>query len=730
MKMRTFSGRRVVSCVLLFLIFLHLGRQAAGLQVSEKVPLRILSLLTDPTAQNGSLLSTVRTAEKHVNEREGLLDGYELKVVTKDGGCDATTSTDLFSFVTQVFGRPRGNDTEEVVGVVGPLCPESAQAIADLADRPQISINSIHLASSMDTNPRNFSFSMLGPASDILATIVAFTQHAGWKRICILYESYSSFYDRLYRSVLDGVEGIVSETEVLGVSDDNMDTIPDALSAVQNSGFRVIFLLTGKQLASRVLCLSVTTGLTYPNYQFVLVRGSVQGIQSEEWKSCQYGFNGTLLIFHKTTSSHKHPDYTTVDDSDTILSSEFLGPLLYDSVWALALALNNSIKPLEEIGFSLADYKYGMPEASKIIEEELFQLQFQGVSGKIDFRREDGFSERSIEVTQVVGGQEVRGVPFADYTSGNFNVLLSNVTLGTIEDSFPRWIPAIHIAWSIVFFIILFAHLAVLITVHTGLIVYRHQSWVKASSNRMNQFNIIGNYLILLGLFLHNIIHAFVNKLSHQATGAICHTTWGWVLSIGSTLVIGSLILKTWRLYRIFIHYLNPGVISDLVLSLFLTLLVGIDVVIAIIWTATDPIRVRVESETITNRDGQILIQQSIACASNSIQMWLILIMLYKILQIGALLTLTILTRKINNKKYTTLYMRIVSYTFSFTIGFGLTMFYFLFFIAGGTIADDIVLNLVLNSLVLQNILLVFLPSLIPVLKEKFKTSGTYTTSS
>ena len=731
--MRAASGLRLASCVLLFVI-LQLGQAAAS---QEKAPLRILSLLTDPASQEAlnntaSLLAIVRTAVKHVNERRGLLDGYELKVAAEDGGCDATTSTVRVSFVTQVFGR-RGKDSGEVVGVVGPLCQESAQAVAELADRPQISINNIHLASSFstDTNQRNFSFSMLGPASDLLAAIVAFTQHAGWKRIYVLYESQSLFYDQLYRNVLANVEGVVSETEVLGVSYDNMGTILDALSAIQSSGYRVIFLLTGEQLASHVLCVSDANGLTFPNYQFVLVGGSVPGIQSGMRKeTCHFRFTGTLLIYHKTASLQTHPDYTSESESEAVSSAAFMGPLLYDSVWALALALNNSIETLENMGLTLADYRYGMPEASKIIEEELFQLQFRGVSGEIDFKRENGFSRRRVEVRQVVGGEK-RGALFAEYSFGNFTVLTSNATWEIIEDSFPRWTPGIHIAWSVVFFMALFVHLTVLITVHMGLIVYRDQSWVKASSNRMNQFNIAGNYLLLLGLCLHNIIHTFIGKLGHKAIGVICHMIWPWVLSIGTTLVICSLALKTWRLYRIFVHYLNPGrVISDLVLSLFLSILVGIDVIIATIWTATDPITAKVESETITDRDGRIRIRQSIVCVSDSIQMWLVLIMLYKTLQIGLLLTLTLLTRKINNKKYTTLNLRIMSYTLSFTVGFGVTLFYFLFFTAGDTIADDIVLNLVVHSLVLQNILLVFLPPLIPALKERFKTSsGTYSTS-
>ena len=723
--MQTASASRLASCVLL-LCALRLGPTAAS---QEKIPLRILALLPSHGSGNDAdgLRSTVVTAVRDVNERRGVLDEYELQVDAADGGCgDTTISVAYFSFVRQVFGSRRNETPGEVVGVVGPFCQESALAIANLSARPQIAIISINLASySMDTNPRDFSFSMLSPVTDLLATLVTLIRHTGWRRVYVLYETNSLFYDQLYRKFLVSVEGIVSETEVLGVSND-MLTISNALSAIQSSGYRVIFLLTGEQVASRVLCLSSPNRLTFPNYQFVLVgASSVSGIQDgmrKDQNICHFGFHGAILVYHKT-SSDIHADYTS--DTEAISSAAFLGPLLYDSVWALALALNSSIKTLKRRGLSLSNYRYGMPVISKIVEEELFQLKFQGVSGKIDFRTEDGFSRRSIEVRQVVLGEEEREVLLAEYVYGNFTLSTSNTSWEIIDDSFPTVTPAIHIAWSSVFFTILFLHLTVLIAVHVALVVYRNQSWVKASSNRMNQFNIVGNYLIFLGLFLHGSIQTLNEQLSLRATEIICQTIWPWVLSIGSTLIIGSLALKTWRLYRIFFHYLNPGrTISDTILSLILLLLVSVDAFIASIWTATDPLTARVLSETMTDRNGRILIQQSIMCDSDNIQTWLVLIMLYKILQIGALLTLTILTRKINNKKYTTLNLRIMSYTLSFTVGFGITLFYFLFFTASETIADDVVLNVVLNLVVLQNILLVLLPPILPVLKEKFKTSG------
>ena len=713
-------------------------------RVGDKV-LHILNLLPGLEAQDSlrqtysqGLHFSTRVALSRVNEREDLLEGYKLEEVIGDDGYTADSiSTVHFNFVKSVFGglhKPNHRD-RDIVGIIGLPCTESALAVADLASRPQIALLNINLASSfsMETHRRRYSFSMLGPASNLVAALVEFTKRTGWRRVQVVYEEGSLFHVQLYREFREKAinSGVALEMEVIGVSE--VDGIADALSVVQSSGYRVIYLFTGDLLTMQILCLSSGKGLTFPNYQYVLAGPNTittANSTREKTETCRSGFEGMFSINYDVQASETCPECAADENREAVSSASLLGPLIYDSVWALALALNNSIARLAEMGLALSDYRYGMPEVSTVIEEELFQLEFEGVSGNIDFKSESGFSVREIEVRQVLSGEEEGGVLFAEYFSGTFTVLPSNRSWEIIDDTFPNWTPALHTGLNVVFFVILFIHLAVLVGIHIAMIVFRHRSCVKASSYRMNQYTIVGNYFLLFGLSLHNFIHAFTDDLSHRVIGTLCHTSWPWLISIGSTLITGSLALKTWRVYRIFFHYLNPGrIISDFALSICLLALVGIDILIATVWTATDPITVRVSSETVTNRDGRVFIRQYIRCVADSLQIWLGLIMLYKIVQIASLLTLTILTRKINNKNYATLNLRIVSYTFCFTVGFGFTLFFFFFLTAWGTVIDDVLLNITLNSLVLQNILLVFLPPLFPVLKEKLKISATSPTS-
>ena len=73
---------------------------------------------------------------------------------------------------------------------------------------------------------------------------------------------------------------------------------------------------------------------------------------------------------------------------------------------------------------------------------------------------------------------------------------------------------------------------------------------------------------------------------------SLCQMTWAWGLPLSFTLTLGIVTMRTWRLYRIFVHYLDPGkFLSNSALTLAVLLLASVDVAIAIIWTTVDPMK-------------------------------------------------------------------------------------------------------------------------------------------
>ena len=143
---------------------------------------------------------------------------------------------------------------------------------------------------------------------------------------------------------------------------------------------------------------------------------------------------------------------------------------------------------------------------------------------------------------------------------------------------------------------------------------------------------------------------------------------------------MGIVTVKTWRLYRIFMHYLNPGkFLSNSALTLAVLLLTSIDVAIAIIWTVVDPMEFRYNE--IFLRSGsrnEILLQPE--CYYNLV--WLVLVFLFKAALLVALIVLTVLTRNLPNATttFTTHPLRIFTYVFSVVSVIGFAIYYQLVF--------------------------------------------------
>ncbi len=77
--------------------------------------------------------------------------------------------------------------------------------------------------------------------------------------------------------------------------------------------------------------------------------------------------------------------------------------------------------------------------------------------------------------------------------------------------------------------------------------------------------------------------------------------------SFGLTLVFETLTMKTWRLYKIFVHYINPRkFLSNKTLLLFVCCLTLVDLVFCITRFVFDPITISYEVVSCNNLEGVI----------------------------------------------------------------------------------------------------------------------------
>ena len=128
------------------------------------------------------------------------------------------------------------------------------------------------------------------------------------------------------------------------------------------------------------------------------------------------------------------------------------GNPVYDGVWSLALALNNSIPKLSDIGLDLAAYTYGYKEATDIVRDEVVRLKFEGASGHIPYSIITGYALVSVDLNQVVDNTSVIVGHFSEDKQKIF--IFENAKF--VESSFELEELVVHPALASLFLLISF----------------------------------------------------------------------------------------------------------------------------------------------------------------------------------------------------------------------------------------------------------------------------------
>ncbi|XP_037646475.1 probable G-protein coupled receptor 156 isoform X2 [Sebastes umbrosus] len=108
-----------------------------------------------------------------------------------------------------------------------------------------------------------------------------------------------------------------------------------------------------------------------------------------------------------------------------------------------------------------------------------------------------------------------------------------------------------------------------------------------------------------------------------------------WTLCVGSTLVFGPILGKTWRLYRVFTQRVPDKrvIIRDIQLMGMVALLIVVDMLVLTAWNLTDPIRCSRSVGAVVKvveRDISYSLSQLHSCSSVYSDMWVIIIAVQK----------------------------------------------------------------------------------------------------
>ena len=720
---------------------------------AEDTKLYLLTILPYPVSgpveqpswpEGMNVLPAADLAVDMINQRDDLLPGYSLELINEDGGCDVADRARI-SFVRRIIAE-RGQ--RPVVGIIGPACSASTVAVSAQSSRPDIAIVNLHLAGTPLLENRTdfaFSFGLLGSSYSLVRAMAELMCVGNWTRIAVLYdEEFFSTYQELEKDLVKLVPN--ADLAFTSAVYDTYFPLPDIVSL---NIIRIIVVLTGPEFARKIMCLASHHQIAYPRYQWVWMGRNISEFNETvefHYVSQQYTCSNEFLqsiLFHSvfvnyvldrrdsqmTKSNITYSDFQdmynerltlyssnktmflTPESPQTVLETNKYAPLVFDAVWAIALALSK-VAPF----FNLTVYgrELGQVEQSNMIRDILYSTEFEGVSGHINFNSSNGYTERRLEVGQ---GLANNTYVLVGYVEGvKLNIVTAPVL---VPDEFrSQGLQLVNGAVASFFSAITVLLVSITIAVHVYTTKHSEHPSVKAQSPKLNQISYCGFYLFSFGTLLFTVHKAV--RMSPESYGAICQAIWPWFISVSFTVFFAPICARTWRLYRIFIYYLNPGpLISDKVLLGFVGVCIFIDVVLATAWTAADPYQGEYIADT--DRDGDYYSRLSCDCQHTTA--WISAIYFLKVILLLTAAILSLLTRNVSNKGFKTSYLRIFVYLFTLVWINGMPVYTYLSFQGLDIHADYVLLLMMCNTILFLALLIVFLSPVYPLMKERLLPS-------
>ena len=716
--------------------------------LTEKNTLYVLSVLPYPKPQYDTTFQPVwdegpsvylagRLAVRLINDdNSNILNGYTLELIQADGGCNVISTTTI-SLVQELFYKDKN-----VLGIIGPGCSRSALLVSKIISSREkgISIPTIHLGGSPSFAERElfpYSFSMLDFSKAFSDALGALMYQNGWNNVVILYDE-SNIY---YTTILEYFQRNFGEKTTIPIASVVYENhIP--FNEIKQSNTRIILLFVASNMFRRILCSALGEGLTYPIYQWVFINKHISDLKPVnttykglpllcDLEQMHEAANLSIYLRYHDRSLHTYAsakptasgltqnqfkrrynrminNYNHMRNSS--IKASLWATFYFDAVWAMALSLNNSIRELQRQGLELAEFRYGQNEVAEIVQKQILQLTFDGVSGSIAFDKTTGFVGRGVNVLQLQERELKLLMYFNDTGIVSMN---ANVKLQAIEDNFDNFgsisrVPDYIIALCLVTTVII---LILLTSSHFISIVYRKFPSVKASNLKIVHMAYFGCYLTILGITCDSA--GAILGSDRQRKCWLVQATFVLVLC-GMTLIYSTICARTWRLYRIFIHFTNPGrFISDWSLFVFVCSCLAVELPVVLAWAIADPIYPEII------RDDSLR-SARIHCTSETLKIWLSVLIVYNATILFLSCYFALRCNKISQKDFKTNSILILAYvlTLEFTIGAGI---YFLLPKTNNSLPEYLTMNITLLLYVVFCCFFLFLPPILPLLKRDIK---------
>lgn len=565
----------------------------------QRLPLYVLVLVPFPDERSEAgwdygleMLPGARIARDFINcNQSDLLPGYRIELIESNHEACGISETIQETYIN-VARFALHKECGPVVVVAGLSCSPSTAIASQVAGHNGTDI--IQLASSgspafdkdiednFTTYPRLWRY--VSSAAIYVDTLLALMYKFGWRKVGLVYDLESFYFTSVaetFRIELaarnsQGFELISSS----GLEQTDPQFLDMAVQNIKNTGVRIIFSATTYAQSTLLICRAAADGLIYPRYKWVFVDMYIQDFEDQKPVECsrymlgrglnssfllQYKLQSTELDVVKVTGGEIHGYFNLYQKHFRDVQREFnfagnltlesaiaYGHLLFDQIWSFAHALNRSLPLLERNNLSLSNYSAGSTMIADIIEEQLSQLNLQGVSSEIYFNRIRVVpSTVRVVNPEIVNVTSSRRVVVAIY----MNTSLLNTTLTASDvppDTGEAQLVTLHVAALAVIYMVITTAFILVTVVLVSFLFYRGKPAIKAASPYLSLFIFAGCYLLCLAALLRITYAGFGGtSITGLAYAFLCATEL-IVDQNGYSFILATLFIKLLRVHHIF----------------------------------------------------------------------------------------------------------------------------------------------------------------------------------
>ena len=570
-----------------------------------------------------------RIARDFINcNRSDLLPGYRLELIESNHeACGITILEEVYINLAR-FGL--GQECGPVVAIAGIPCSPSTVRVSQVAGR--VGSDIIQLASAASpifdkdtdfkTYPRLWRYVSSGVV--FVDVVIELMKQLGWSSIGLIHDLVSEYYFNIAQTFIEAVE---TNNFILrpsfGLESTNPKLLSNAIQSIKDSGIKVIFCSTTFVQSTLLICRAANEGLISPSYMWIFPDMYIENFEEHilgidcDNETLYKGINRSLLLQYDLLNKvddvqltrgmvHNYPDLyrqhlKEVRRDYNISDRELYKPtgivysqLLFDQIWSLANALNQSFPQLHNMNISIEHNTVGNAPLADLLENTLSKLNILGITGNIRFNGKvysttirivypniTNISNICSETTCTVGRYRNKSLL-------SFKLNVTDVPLA-IDNPNLETLPAVVIAF--VYLAIL--TVTVLVSIVLGLFYYnRNKPKVKASSPFLTIFMFIGCYLLCLAAVLRITYGGFGGKAIFDKLFAFMCGLELFLEQNGYSLILVTLFIKLLRVHHIFnnehlrelSNIWKNGSLAVIVLILC-TIPNILSIVIVIIWT-------------------------------------------------------------------------------------------------------------------------------------------------